>query len=630
MTQTTAPSTDPLAPHGGAFLLSGNEALARAALTSRVGFASSYPGSPITEAQEMMIEASRRHPGLHAEFSTNEHVALHAATGASWSGVRTLVSMKQVGLHVASDPAAYLAYAGVRGGLVLAIGTDPGAISSTGEFDVRWFVRSMHWPLLEPSTVEEVYAFACRAFDLSEQSGLPVLFHMPSSLCHQLAVVTCRPLDPGLAVGRFEPDPESFVNVGARAVKNHARLLERLRAVRAQSGSWHQASPGGGKRGLVAAGVHFPLALEVLRKLGAVDVPVLKLGMSYPLHEDTFRTFAEGLDEVLVVEDLDGFLSQGLQALSNQLGLKTRVRSSNGEDGLGSGVLTHARGLQAIAEFLGIMAPAPAGFQGAAGPAISLPVLPDRPGTFCPGCAHRSPLLAIREVLGATGVYGGDIGCSSLPPHASDWLTCMGSGIGISQGVARCCPDQKVIASIGDSTFFHSGLPAILNASQQGLDMVLVVLDNQYVAMTGHQPTPSTLADLGGSPTGLVSIRGALHGLGVRDVVTVDAYDLGTVRETLREAMARPGLSVVIVTGECRLQFARREQDTIARQPRYAIIPELCQRCGNCYEKLGCAAILDIDEELEIDQSACTRCGLCYQVCHERAIVPFRLSEDPK
>jgi indolepyruvate ferredoxin oxidoreductase alpha subunit len=257
--------------------------------------------------------------------------------------------------------------------------------------------------------------------------------------------------------------------------------------------------------------------------------------------------------------------------------------------------------------------------------------LPPRPGTFCPGCSHRSPLMTIREIVGETGVYGGDIGCSSLPPHASDWLTCMGSGIGIAQGVAAVS-GQKVIASIGDSTLFHSGLPAVLNAQQQGMRLVLVVLDNQYVAMTGHQPTASTPADRGGPPGGgqTVPIEEALIGLGVRDVTRVDAYNLQAMRFQLAQALGRPGLSVLIVSGECRLQLGRREPERIAELPRYAIIPELCNSCGNCYEKLGCVAIYNRGTHLEIDPDACTRCGLCYQACTDFAIAPYHLVSEQK
>jgi indolepyruvate ferredoxin oxidoreductase alpha subunit len=238
--------------------------------------------------------------------------------------------------------------------------------------------------------------------------------------------------------------------------------------------------------------------------------------------------------------------------------------------------------------------------------------------------------MAIREMVGETGVYGGDIGCSSLPPHASDWLTCMGSGIGIAQGVAMVT-DQKVIASIGDSTFFHAGLPGVLNAQQQGANLVLVVLDNQYVAMTGHQPTANTDEPHGGPPGGgqTVTIESALAGLGVTDVRRVDAYDYKQMRFELAQALGRKGLSVLVVAGECRLQLGRREPEKIEALPRYALIPELCNRCGACYEQLGCVAIHDLGEELRIDPDACTRCGLCYQVCTDRkAIIPYTL--EPK
>ncbi len=622
MIQAGAPASDPLAREAGDYLLSGNEALARAALVAGVGFASSYPGSPITEVQAAMLQAASRYGGLHAEWSVNEHVALHAATGASWCGVRALVTMKQVGLHVASDPAAYLAYAGVKGGVVLGIGLDPGATSSTGEFDVRWLAREMHWIVLEPGTVQEVYDFARRAWDLSEETGVPVMIDMPTGLCHQVAVVRCSalPAQPP-APGRFVPDVESFVNVGARAVKNHGRLIARLRAVRAKGNEWNQVA-GTGPKALIAAGLHASLAREVLRTLDATDVPVLALGMSHPVDPAALAALvAAGATEALVLEELDGYLSLGLQAAAHQQRLPLWISSISGEDGLAHGPLTFAAARTRVAAFLGIATNDAMG--------VVPPALPDRPGTFCPGCSHRSPLFAIREALGETGVYGGDIGCSSLPPHASDWLTCMGSGLGIAQGVALASPGQKVIASIGDSTFYHSGLPVVLNAVQNGANLVLVVLDNQYVAMTGHQPTPGTDAARGGGHSP-VPIAQALRGLGVTDIVDVVAYDLARVRFELAQAMARPGLKVLIVSGECRLALGRREPERIAAAVRYAIIPELCGRCGACHEELSCVAIQDLGSQLKIDQDACTRCGLCLQVCTDKAILPFRFTTDPE
>lgn len=624
MSVAAAPQTDLFAPEGGSFLLSGNEALVRAALVSGVGFASSYPGSPITEVQAGMLEAAKKLGGLHAEWSVNEHVAVHAATGASWSGVRALVTMKQVGLHVASDPCAYLAYAGVKGGLVLGIGLDPGATSSTGEFDVRWLAREMHWILLEPGTVQEVYDFARRAWDLSEETGMPVLFDMPTGLCHQVSVVRCEALPAERpAPGRFVPDVDSFVNVGGRAVKNHQRLLTRLRGVRAKGSEWNRVEGARGTKAIIAAGLHGPIAREILSGLDASDTPLLVIGMSHPLDPAALRALVEaGVTEALVLEELDGFLSHGLQALTHQQRLPLWVESVAGEDGLAAGPLLYATAKAKVAAFLGI-----AGADALS--TVVAPALPDRPGTFCPGCSHRSPLYAIRQALGETGVYGGDIGCSSLPPHASDWLTCMGSGLGIAQGVALVSPGQKVVASIGDSTFYHSGMPVVLNAVQNGADLVLVVLDNGYVAMTGHQPTPGTDPSRGGQP-GVVPIVQALRGLGVTDLVDVSAFELARVRFELAQAMARPGLKVLIVSGECRLAFGRREPDRILESARFAIIPELCGRCGACHEELSCVAIQDLGDQLKIDQDACTRCGLCYQVCSDKAIVPFRFTSDPE
>jgi indolepyruvate ferredoxin oxidoreductase alpha subunit len=330
--------------------------------------------------------------------------------------------------------------------------------------------------------------------------------------------------------------------------------------------------------------------------------------MTYPLPRSLIDRL-RGLETLYVVQELDGFLSKHVLMLAKANDLPVRIRPVGGRF-VSAGALSMDALLRGLAEAFGVAYTPPASGQ-------PIPI-PERPGTFCPGCPHRGILYTIKRLCGADDVYGGDIGCSSLPPYYSDWLTCMGSGLGIAHGVATLKGGSgRVYASMGDSTFFHCGMPQVLNAVQQNTPITIFILDNQWTAMTGHQPLPTT-PSYAREP---VSIAAVVKALGARQVWEVDAYDLRAFRETLKETRAAAGVRVVVVKGPCRLQDQRAARQAGRELPaRAVIVDELCHQCAECFEALGCPAIVYEDDTYRIDEALCGRCGICAQMCPNSSV----------
>jgi indolepyruvate ferredoxin oxidoreductase alpha subunit len=603
-----------LDPEAGTYCATGNDALARAALVSGVRYYATYPGSPITGVADIMLQAERKYPQLHAEISINEAVAVQGATGASWSGARALVSMKHVGLHVCCDPVAYLGYTGTDGGLVLAVGTDPGATCSTGEFDVRTLNDAFHWVMLQPATVAEVYSFTIQAFQLSERWRLPVLLVMPVELCNQHGSFESAAIFYDNTIFQFEAT-EKYINNGPDAVRHHQELLQKIELLADESEALVKLY----KRsetatiGVITSGCNYNAVNEALDMLNLYPVAVLKLGMVYPLPSRRLRDFFTQFQKVIIIDELDGYLAKHLFSLVQQNQLTVNITTLSGDLNL-AGALSMDRILTAFSGEFGI--------EYTSGPKYGIiPEIPERPGTFCPGCPYRGLLYLLQRLKAGGNVYGGDIGCSSLPPYYSDWLTCMGSGMGIAHGVARMVPGTtKVYASMGDSTFFHCGIPVVLNSLAQNTDITLFILDNRWTAMTGHQPLPHTHQAAGLTIAGVVKALGALH------VWEAEAYDLRNIRELLMESAACTGVKIIIIQGECRLKYLERRSR--AQPPNICkIIAENCHQCGECYRVLGCPAIIYENFSYRINDDLCTSCGVCAQICPNHSISKISLMD---
>ena len=615
-------------------LLMGNEAFAHAALEAGVRVAAGYPGTPSSELIETVakLHASGAARGVHVEWSTNEKSALELLAGASYAGARCLFTCKQVGLNVASDPLMSLNYVGVKGGLVLFVADDPGPISSQTEQDTRRFAAFAKMPVLDPSTPDEGFAMMHAAFDLSERYRTPVIVRPTTRINHastffDVADATdARPVPPE----GFERDPK-WIIFPRRAYEAHGEINERLRAIAHDFHAEpalavfnpmmeHGAAP---RLGIVAGGVSAAYAREALRMLEerGVELPAYRfwqVGTPYPFPEETAARFAEGLDQVLVLEELDHVLEDELLRFAGRTHAALEVRGRLTGDARDRGENDVDDIAARIASFLGVPGAVP---DASAAAACDEP-LPVRPPVLCAGCPHRGSFYAVKRALGkAPAVLCGDIGCYTLgnakPLDAVDTCLCMGAGITMAQGFAVAEPGKKHVAFVGDSTFFASGLPGIVNAVYNGHDVTVCVLDNATTAMTGSQPHPGTGVTLMGPRRAPVSIERVLQAVGFECIVHADPLDLDASVAAATEALAFEGPSAILFESPC-VQLVRPGAPA-------AVDADACTGCKKCITEIGCPGIgFDGDArgpksgergQAFVDASLCNGCGLCVQVC---------------
>ena len=615
---------------GRTILAMGNDAVVRGGLEAGIGYFSTYPGTPASEIGEGYASLSKEFPHIHTEFSVNEHVATHGAQGASWAGVRAMTAMKHVGMNVAAEVLHFAAYTGVKAGFVTVIGSDPGATSSTSEQDDRWYSLHTHLPLLEPSDIQEAKDFTRLAFELSEKYNLPVVINTPSKLCHNTGSLKLGALpETFTGKGRFEKNPQRYINLFAGSVANHRKAMENAAALGkdAPSLGFNRVFPGAGKTGFISSSVNFLYLMESLELLGINDAPVMKIGMSYPLNGGEIAAFARGLERLIIVEDLEGFLEFQVRSLLYGTGVSVRLEGKNLIPAYGELDVDLITGI--LGEALG--KPVPFSMKRSLELAERLTSdIPPRQGSFCVGCPHRGTLYSIVKATDRKVIFAGDIGCytlSCLPPFSAfDWVTCMNCGVGVAQGMLQTLEGEKVLAYVGDSTFFHSGIPGLINAVREKADMVLVILDNKWVAMTGHQPSPTTDRAIDGTRLNPVDMRGLLKSIGVKHVRTVDPFNIKATTAAIREALRiEEGVRVIIAEAECALQYGRRlKYEKPGYDVHYQIEPGICQKCDECYVHLGCPAIRRVENGdawyYAIEESSCLNCGACHDLCPNTAI----------
>lgn len=655
-----------LTPGSGTRLLLGNEAIVRGALEAGLDFAAAYPGTPASEIGDLLAQVSAR-GGPRFEWAVNEKVAFEMAAAAAASGLRALTAMKHVGLNVAADPLMTSAYTGTVGGFVIVSADDPSCHSSQNEQDNRLYARLASLPMLEPSTPQEALEMTRAAFSLSEALSLPVLLRTTTRVSHTRAAVVLTAPPPARREGRrgrFVRDPLRWVTVPDVARRARRVLLDRLgEAERAAELSVFnrmtllespQAPAGAPTLGVVGSGVARGYVREALeQRLARLPLRVLlvELGFTYPVPRSLLRRLLERVERVLVVEEVEPLLEHEVLALAGSMGRRVRVF------GRDSGHLprchelgpeTVEQALEAALEDLPGPAPRGAGAraQGAPGAAAGaaavrvagaagdgVPV-PPRPPVLCPGCPHRHTYYAARRAVrvaarrlgaGAEPVFPTDIGCYSLgvarPYEMADYLLCMGSSVGSACGFAACT-DQVVVAFIGDSTFFHAGMPALAQAVHQGRPFTLVVMDNRTTAMTGHQPHPGAGAGRPGAGTVEIPIENVARGLGVPWVRVVDPSDLRATQQAIQEAILSGGPAVVVARAPCiLLEVAARRRRGEPVTP-YAVDPERCTACMACVRQFACPAITAEDGRVAIDPDWCNGCGVCPQVCPKDAIHP--------
>ncbi len=619
--------------------LMGNEAMAVGALAAGVNVVAGYPGTPSTEVLEAV--ARRRAEGVYVEWSVNEKAALEVAAGAAYAGARALVTMKQVGLNVASDPLMSLSYIGVKGGMVVLVADDPGPISSQTEQDTRTFAAYAKLPILDPSGPSEAYAMMGEAFGLSEELGCPVIVRPTTRVDHGYEDVEVA--DPEeWRVNEpegFVRDPSRWVIFPALSVRAHAAIEARDAALAERLASYagnamtQTAGPDARPRlGVTTHGISATYVAENLSEKD--DVRVLRVATPYPFPEPLAAEFLDGLDEVLCVEELDPVIERALIATCGRRGINVKIRGKLTGDIQPSGENTVESVGHAIDVFLGREAddePAAPGISPRAvlqaegrsclstGNCPAPPTLPIRPPVLCAGCPHRASFYAVKRAMrGRKTLFCGDIGCYTLgnaqPLDMVDTCLCMGAGINIAQGVTRVEPDTAAFAFVGDSTFFASGITGVVNAFYNQANMTLVVLDNSTTAMTGHQPHPGTGRTMMGQVVEKVSIERVLLAIGLTTVETVDPLDLEAAVATVRRVADEPGVKAIIFRSPC-VVLAKP-------QARSTVDAERCVGCQRCVRELGCPALVPdaATGKVRIDPAQCTGCTLCEQVCPTHAI----------
>jgi len=610
---------------GKKLLLLGNEAIVRGALEAGVAFATTYPGTPSSEIGDTFFRIAAE-SDLYFEYSTNEKVALETAAGASVSGLRTLCSMKHVGLNVAADPLMTLAYVGVRGGMVIITADDPSMFSSQNEQDNRIYARLSNLPMFAPSSVQEAKEMTRAAFEISEALELPVLLRTTTRLSHCRGVVTTDRLQPRNTKGTFKKDSARFVTVPANARVRHKVLLAQSEKAKAMAcSSPLNRTAGQGTWGLVTSGIEHNYVADAIRDLGIEDrVKVLKLGFIYPFPDELAANFIGSVEKILVVEELEPVLEENLKVTAQTRGLSVPIAGK----GVGrfSRLYEYDPGMvrQVIADYFDIeYTPAkPIDLQDDSG----APALPLRPPNLCAGCPHRAAYYAVKSVLKETGteaVFPTDIGCYTLgllpPLQAADFLICMGSSVTSAAGIARAT-GKKVIAFIGDSTFFHSGITGLVNAVHNKHNFILMVLDNGTTAMTGHQPHPGVEIVPSGWDKPTVSIERIARACGVEQVVVVNPINLAKTKKAVREALDSNKLSVIIAKAPCPLYEKRITGK--GRKRGFVVGPECNADCTECIDTFGCPALYKNPDPhgettMIINENLCIGCGVCVQFCNK-------------
>ena len=593
--------------------LMGNAAIAMGAIAAGLNVVSGYPGTPSTEVLE--TTAKHNDGSIYVEWSTNEKAAMELAAGAAYCGARTMVTMKQVGLNVASDPLMSLAYIGVKGGMVILVADDPGPISSQTEQDTRRFAAFSKLPCFDPSGVQEAYDMIQEAFAYSERYHTPVLFRPTTRVCHGYASITVKD-----AAEYQVNSPEGFVKDSSKWVifpklsyQNHIRMEKRNTELQSVFSDYprnriYPETDTACQKGIATHGISFSYTMEALH--GKAAPRLLKVATPFPFPEQLAVEFLQGLDEVLCLEELDPVIEQELVYLCGKYHLPTRIRGKLTEDVALAGENSCDNVAADLATFLGWQPPEQ-------NTADQPPELPVRPPVLCAGCPHRASFFAVKEAMkGKKSVFCGDIGCytlgNAMPLDMVDTCLCMGAGVNMTQGIGKIEPDTTCFAFVGDSTFFASAITGMVNAVYNQANMTLVVLDNSTTAMTGHQPHPGTGKTMMGQVVDKVSIEDTLHGIGVKTVETVNPLHLQEAIDCVKRVAVQDGVKAIIFKSPCAVLIKSGKPAQIEESK--------CIQCKKCIRTLGCPAIMLQDGKVQIEQALCTGCGLCAQVCPTAAI----------
>lgn len=573
-------------------IMLGNAAIARGAWEAGVKVSAAYPGTPSTEISENIV----KYPEVYAEWSPNEKVAAEVAIGASISGVRAMVSMKHVGLNVASDPLYSISYIGANGGLVFCVADDPGLYSSQNEQDTRLIGRSAHVPVLEPSDSEEAKEFMKLAFEYSEKYDTPVILRTTTRLGHSQGKVTLcdrkeipdRPYERNMAKNVMMPGP---------AKGRHIVVEEREKRMGEDACTLpvNRIEKGDGKIGFITSGIPYQYVKEVFP-----EASVLKLGLVYPLPEKLIRDFAASVERLIIFEELEPFIEDYVKSL----GIKCEGKDIFTLQGEYSANML--RGKLKKEEIIKTGRDVPA-----------------RPPILCPGCPHRSTFYVLKKLkIHASG----DIGCYTLgavsPLDVVDTTVCMGASISMLHGMEKAKGKDFIrdwVAVIGDSTFMHTGINSLENMAYNRSTATVMILDNSTTGMTGHQDHAATGKTLDGTEVPAISIYKLCKAMNIEHVVEVSAFDTKELERVIKEETAREELSVIIVCAPCALLKGQKFPYKVKA------LSDKCKKCGMCL-KPGCPAIKkNEDGTVSVDDTLCNGCGLCTQLCNFGALERYEI-----
>jgi len=567
-------------------LMLGNQAVARGAYEAGVAVATAYPGTPSTEITEFIA----KYDDIYAEWSPNEKIALEVAIGASLAGARAIVSMKHVGLNVAADPLFTASYAGVNGGLVIVVADDPGMHSSQNEQDSRFYAKSAHVPMLEPSDSQEAKDYIKLAFELSESYDTPVIVRLTTRVAHSQSMVELAEPQP-IALKEYVRNPKKHVMMPAMAKARHIVVEQRMKKLAKDSCQFdiNKVEEGDPSIGIIASGIVYQYAKEVLPQAS-----FLKLGMIHPLPKDLILDFASKVDKLYVFEELEPFIEEqikswGVQVVGKEL---FSVQGEYSSNMIERAIKGNSINIKEKAE------------------------LPNRPPVLCPGCPHRAVFYNLKK-LKLTAM--GDIGCYTLgalsPLDGIDACICMGASIGMAHGFEKARGkdfSKKVVGVIGDSTFIHSGIGGLIDIVYNKGVSTILILDNSITAMTGHQDNPATGRTIKGEIASALDLVALVKATGIHNVRVIDPFNLKDSEIALKEEIERDEPSVIIFKRPCAL--LDKSQASPLR-----INSEKCTSCGLCL-RLGCPAIQKKDDGMVINDALCNGCRLCIQVCRFNAM----------
>ncbi len=603
--------------------LMGNEAAVRGALEAGVAVASTYPGTPSSEIGNI-LSVLAEDAGMYFEFSINEKVALEVAAAAAASGLRSFTFMKHVGVNVASDSLMSVAYTSVRGGMVILTADDPSMFSSQNEQDNRYYARLANIPLLEASNPQEVKDLMKYAYQLSEEFEVPVILRTTTRVSHMRGVVELGPLKDIKKKGHFDKDPQRFVPVPVTARIMHKNLVEKMENIEVLSNnsSLNPIYDNGGNIGIITSGSAFNYVMDVVGE-NKLPVNVLKLTFTYPFPEKRVFEFLGNIERVMVVEEVDPIMEKEILAIIGKHRLDITVHGKI--DGTLPMIYEYSPDivLEGFGRMMGVELPKNETVETSVG-------LPNRPPTLCPGCPHRAAYFEVKKAAKNLNIddliFPTDIGCYTLgiesPYEVADYLLSMGSSIGSSCGFSKAT-DQTVVSFIGDSTFFHAGIPPLINAVHNKNRFVLVILDNRTTAMTGGQPHPGLPVDGMGLEAPEISIPAIVKACGVEFVEILNPLNVSKSQQIFEKALQFDGVAVVISQYPCMLIKGRQEK---GKNVIIDVQDDKCTNCDTCVMELTCPAIYTREDgKIRIDPLMCKKCNVCVQTCPEKAIRAKRI-----